>query len=267
MSDLKSVSQKYEALMSEWSKKKGRDSDVVSRLLLELKLSLTELSFLPTDSSDVRGQELLLGRGILEVSAQHSLDLRDIPGFERSMAQLKTYYFDYPELIPGGESALMYELLGLNLLRLLSQNHLAEFHIQLELLPLEAVLENPYITCPVSLEQDIMEGTYNKILLMKDNVPSPKMSYFIDLLLITIRNEIGICLEKAYNRISASEAAKMLYLKDKELSGFAKERGWIIRSDKFLYFQADNKTAQPEVPTLELAKMAINYAKEMEQIV
>ncbi|QQP48840.1 26S proteasome non-ATPase regulatory subunit 8 [Caligus rogercresseyi] len=214
MSQLKSVSSKYEKLSSEWNKKKGRSLEVVGSLLSELKVSLTELSFLPTESHEVSPQELLLARSVLEIGAQYSVEVRDLPGFERYMAQLKTYYSDYPELKE--ESAFMYELLGLNLLRLLCQNQLAEFHIQLELLPVEALLSNPYISTPVAL----------------------------------------------------SKCAKMLYLKDKEMGAFAKEREWLIQPDKFVYFDdADKKTQEPEVPTLELAKMAISYAKEMEAIV
>ena len=41
------------------------------------------------------------------------------------MAYLKTYYMDYAKDLP--ESAKMYELLGLNLLRLLSQNRLVNY--------------------------------------------------------------------------------------------------------------------------------------------
>ncbi len=61
------------------------------------------------------------------------------------------------------ESAQMYPLLGLNLLFLLSQNRVAEFHIELELLPVDKILNNVYIKHPVSLEQYIMEGSYNKV--------------------------------------------------------------------------------------------------------
>ncbi|CAB4064837.1 PSMD8 [Lepeophtheirus salmonis] len=247
MSDLKCVSVKYEKLESEWNKKKGRNMELVGMM-------------------SSRRKSLVLARNILEIGAQYGVETKDIPSFERYMAQLKTYYSDYPDL---PESSLKYELLGLNLLRLLSQNRLAEFHIELELLlSIEAILNNPYISNPVALEQYIMEGTYNKILVMKDNVPSPRHAYFIDLLLITIRNEIGSCLEKAYEKISAPECAKMLYLNDKAMDGFVKERGWSIQPDQFVYFQAtDKKTHEAEVPTLELAKMAITYAKEMEQIV
>ena len=78
-----------------------------------------------------------------------------------NFSRLKTYYIDYAELLP--ESAKMYELLGLNLLYLLSQNKTSDFHTELELLPAKVVLNNPYISCPVSLEQFIMEGKYNKV--------------------------------------------------------------------------------------------------------
>ena len=60
------------------------------------------------------------------------------------------------------ESPYKYQLLGLNLLYLLSTNRVAEFHTELELLP-TSQLDNPYIRHPVSLEQYLMEGTYNKV--------------------------------------------------------------------------------------------------------
>lgn len=59
------------------------------------------------------------------------------------------------------------ELLGLNLLFLLSQNRVAEFHTELELLPPELIQSDPYIRHPLALEQYLMEGSYNKIFLAK----------------------------------------------------------------------------------------------------
>jgi len=64
----------------------------------------------------------LVVREILEIGAQYSVEKKDVEAFERYMAYLKTYYMDYAKDLP--ESAKMYELLGLNLLRLLSQNRL-----------------------------------------------------------------------------------------------------------------------------------------------
>ncbi len=64
------------------------------------------------------------------------------------------------------ESAFKCELLGLNLLCLLSQNRVAEFHTELELFahPDVHILENVYIKHAVALEQYLMEGRYNKVI-------------------------------------------------------------------------------------------------------
>lgn len=51
------------------------------------------------------------------------------------------------------ESAYKHQLLGLNLLFLLSQNRVAEFHTELERLPAKEIQSNVYIKHPVSLEQ------------------------------------------------------------------------------------------------------------------
>ena len=57
-------------------------------------------------------------------------------------------------------------------------------------------LSNVYIKHPVSLEQYIMEGSYNKVLSLKGNVPAESYNFFFDILLNTVREEIASCLEK-----------------------------------------------------------------------
>ena len=92
--------------------------------------------------------------------------------------------------------SLRNQLLGLNLLCLLAQNRVAEFHTELERLPANEIDNNVYIRHPVSLEQNIMEGSYNKDLLAKGNVPAESYNFFIDILMDTVRNEIASCLDK-----------------------------------------------------------------------
>ena len=87
-------------------------------------------------------------------------------------------------------------MLGLNLLCLLAQNRVAEFHTELERLPANEIDNNVYIRHPVSLEQNIMEGSYNKDLLAKGNVPAESYNFFLDILMDTVRNEIASCLDK-----------------------------------------------------------------------
>lgn len=77
-------------------------------------------------------------------------------------------------------------ILGLNLLRLLVQNRIAEFHTELELLS-SATLEDPCIKHAVELEQSFMEGAYNRVLSARQTAPDATYVYFMDLLAKTIR--------------------------------------------------------------------------------
>lgn len=185
--------------------------------------------FLPTSNATASKKELLLARDVLEIGVQWSIASSNIPAFERYMAQLKCYYFDYKDQLT--ESAFKYQLLGLNLLFLLSQNRVAEFHTELELLPAEHIQNDVYIRHPLSIEQYLMEGSYNKvfylivvklinlflkIFLAKGNVPAKNYNFFMDILLDTIRGEIAVCVEKAYEKISVKDAVRMLYLPSEE---------------------------------------------------
>jgi 26S proteasome regulatory subunit N12 len=77
--------------------------------------------------------------------------------------------------------------LGLSLLRLLVQNRIAEFHTELELLPVKA-LEHTCIKHAVELEQSFMEGAYNRVLSPRQAVPPHKTYvYFMDLLAKIVR--------------------------------------------------------------------------------
>ena len=207
-----------------------------------------------------------MARDILEIGAQHSLERQDVDGFERYMAQLKTYYSDYSDLLD--ESSYKYELLGLNLMCLLAKNKIADFHTELEQLPGDSLQNNPYIRTPVSLEQFIMEGSYNKVIVMKDNVPAESYAFFINKLLGTIRDEIASCMEKAYEHIALGECARMLQMgSTAQAREYFAQRGWIVEGDKVKFAAAVEKKMIEEVPTMELAKMSITYAREMEQIV
>ncbi len=65
------------------------------------------------------------------------------------------------------ESPYMYEMLGMNLLKLLSQNRIMDFHMELELFVhfnTEKSLSDPYIKKAVEMEQYLTEGRYNKVL-------------------------------------------------------------------------------------------------------
>ncbi|CAH1792035.1 unnamed protein product, partial [Owenia fusiformis] len=265
MANLKDAITMYQNLSQEWQKKTP-NLDKCGELLTKLKIALTGLTFLPTKDSAASKQELLVARDILETGAQYSIARKDIASFERYIAQLKCYYLDYKDDIP--ESAYKYQLLGLNLLRLLAQNKLADFHTELELLPSKDLYANVYIKHPVSIEQYLMEGSYNKVFLARGNVPADSYNFFMDILLNTIRDEIAACIEKAYERIAFSEAARMLYFESqKPMRKYAEERGWMLAKDNFFYYQNEENKGDETVPAIDIAKQTIEYARELEMIV
>jgi 26S proteasome regulatory subunit N12 len=104
-------------------------------------------------------------------------------------------------------------------------------------------------------------------MMMKDNVPSQSYTFFINNLLDTIRDEIASCMEKAYEQISLKECAKMLQSDVKWTKQYITNRGWNLGKDDIVRFQVGEKKENDELPTEDLAKMSITYAREMEQIV
>jgi 26S proteasome regulatory subunit N12 len=253
-------------LAAEWGSGRSPNLDKCGDLLDRIKVLLTTLKFIPGKSGESSREELILARDILEIGAFWSIAKKDIPSFERYMAQLKCYYLDFKDDLP--ESSFKSELLGLNLLCLLSQNRVAEFHTELELFahPDVHILENIYIKHAVSLEQYLMEGRYNKIFLAKRLVPAEPYNFFIDILLDTLRDEISTCIEKSYAKLGSDAAAKALNLSAAQLRAYATRRGWTCSKDGVYSFHVDVKHDN-KIPSLELAKDAIDYAKELEMII
>lgn len=229
---------------------------------VDLQISLLKISYLPTDTQASK-EELKIAREVLEIGAEYSVLTQNIQSFERYISQLKCYYYDY-----NSDSPNKYKLLGLNLLFLLSQNRVAEFHTELELLPTDIIKSNDFIKHPLALEQYLMEGRYNKLFAAKGNSPAECYNFFIDILLDTVRNEIGACLEQAYERISIAEAGKRLNLSGKdEVEKFGQKRKWNLGADNCYHFSSGTPKAKEPIPSVELAEMTISYARELEMIV
>jgi len=255
----------YRALQQEW-KKTPKNTKKLSELLVNLKTSLINSSFLPVGEVDSIADELIIAQEVLEIGAQFSILQKDIAAFERYMSQLKCYYYDYRQLL--GESKEKYKLLGLNLLYLLSKNRVAEFHTELELISVEIIKNNKYISYPLALEQYIMEGRYNKIFAAKNNAPSEIYHFFMDILIDTVLFEIARCIEKSYETISIIEAGKRLNLKNQsDVINFGKKRGWILTPEGYYKFNVESSKQFDCLPSVELAEQSISYARELEMIV
>jgi len=250
----------------------------LEQLLNDVKLTIAKL---PVDN--VPAESALAARNILEIAVQGSLALGNIAAFKSYFAMLKPFYYDFGDEIP--KSQKMYEMIGLNLMHLLSKNEIMNFHTELELLDSNVMLTNPFVSFAVKLEQDIMAGNYKKA--MEVNLPCPSFKIFTDILQVTIREEIAKGMPKAYDEISIDGCKKMLNF---ESTNEGKAKADVLVGElanvyevvprwgpnqkriTAIQFQTQDSEGKSEGKNvnescIELAKMAINYAKEFEQIV
>ena len=164
----------------------------------------------PANPIDKR--ECILAREIYEYATFLSVEKEDIEEFQRNFAVVKTYYDEFEGVLPPSQKK--YAILGLYLLYLLSYNKImdaqgqqianSQYHTEIELIPIEE-LNNVYIKVPISLEQYFVEGSYNKILSQKQNVPLKAYQFFIDKFVDAIRYEMARSAEKAYQSLKVSD--------------------------------------------------------------
>lgn len=211
---------------------------------------------------------------------------KDLKSFERHYQQVRTYYDHHFDGVKESDRESL--IIGLNLLRLLSQNKIAAFHAELELIPIEQH-RNMYIKHPIDLEIYLMEGSYQKIVSSRAMVPASEYLIFMDILMETIREEIADSMEAAYDsRLSLERVKTLLFLeKDQDVVDFVSaknkksKRMWSITQDngvsKIVDFslvkQRHHQTMVTETSSSyeessrQLIKKTLSYAKEMERII
>lgn len=116
-----------------------------------------------------------------------------------------------------------------------------------------------------------MEGSYNKVFLAKSQVPSPYYTFFIDVLLNTIRIEVASCLEQAFDSVAVTDAVRLLFLNNLEdLKKFLSSRQWVLSSDGHsISFPTSKDMNQltSKVASQQIASQIVEYAVELEKIV
>src|SRR5271170_4749466 len=152
-------------------------------LLTRAKILLSTHSLLtPTPSTPT--QSLTLARTVFEIGAYTSIRLKDKASFVNYLGYLTNFY----SLGLGGEKEA--ELTGLNLLRLLAENKIAEFHTRLEIIDATngVVGQSGEGRFAKGLEEWVMEGAYKRVWKAGEGKGvNVYQKFFLDVLMDTIR--------------------------------------------------------------------------------
>lgn len=257
--------QLFSQLHSEFSTGKA---DACLPLLAQLKVLLIQFPSLPPAGldSNTSSQERELARKIFEIAVLLSVQTNDTQSFQRHMAQLKPYYSE-PSNADGTE--MRRTMNGLNLMFLLVENRLAEFHSELELLSDEE-RACAQISFAINLERWLMVGSYNNVVTAKSSLPNQHYGFFMELLLDTVRESIAECSEVAYKSLSVSAAREMMMFTDdqrfQEFIADSHADSWVVSDGRINFEVAKGKKSQ-EIPSMRLISETLSYATEMERIV
>ena len=209
----------------------------------------------------------------LELGVLLSVSEGDLDAFGRNMAQLHPYYNDAAAASSSATSSVSprkAHILGLNLMHLLVENRLSEFHSCLELLT-EAEASNPLISFPVSLERQLAMGIYDEVL--SKPIPDASYRFFMDHLLQTVRDSIADCMEVSYKQLAVQTVVKMMKFEtvDELLEYIQSDRDdWILSPDnQEVTFQpaVQAQSAAQDIPSQQWIQQSLSYATELERIV
>ncbi|VEU39295.1 unnamed protein product [Pseudo-nitzschia multistriata] len=245
------------SLLSEL-KAKFEAGDVVGGKETLTKLKIHMLDFPPGSPSHTQIMVESLEIGILMMVEDGDLD-----SFARNVAQIKPLYASLGA--PG--TPRKSHIIGLNLMNLLIDNRLSEFHAELEILT-EEESRNPFVTFPINLERQLMVGIYDEVLSV--TVPDSTYQFFVDNLLQTVRDSIADCMEVSYKNMKLSDAMTMMkFGAEQELLEYIEEcrDDWIVEADTLCFQPPPSGSKAGDIPSIKMINQNLSYATEMERIV
>jgi 26S proteasome regulatory subunit N12 len=204
-----SISSAEQALKGMGEALRVGDNQRAAALLSELKDIIIGFDALPPlgVESPSAQQERVLARRVYENAVLLAVREGDTDGFQRYVSSLRPYYSGYgPEI---SESELKNEIIGLNLLFLIVENRMADFHSELELLS-ESMQQQPSVAFCAKLDQLLMVGSYDQVMSAAAHPPCESYSFFLVKLLRTVRTNIGECAAASYRTLTVAAASEML---------------------------------------------------------
>lgn len=223
--------------------------------------TLTKLKILALDFPQGSATHMMVMAEALELGIMLTIQDGDLDAFARNVAQIKPLYA-FLKTTPRKT-----HVLGLNLMHLLVENRLSEFHAELELLS-ETEASSTFVSFPINLERELMVGIYDEILNVK--VPDPSFQFFVDNLMQTVRDSIADCVEVSYKTMKIVDAMTMMkFDNQKELLEYIEEcrDDWIVDGDTLCFQPPPSGSKASDIPSMKLIAQNLSYATEMERIV
>mmetsp|Transcript_33122 Transcript_33122/g.78256 ORF Transcript_33122/g.78256 Transcript_33122/m.78256 type:complete len:253 (-) Transcript_33122:160-918(-) len=239
-------------------KTKFEAGDVVGGKETLTKIKIQMLDFPPGSQSHTQIAVESLEIGILMMVEDGDLD-----SFARNVAQIKPLYAS----LGGLGTPRKCHILGLNLMNLLVDNRLSEFHAELELLTSEES-RNVFVTFPINLERQLMVGIYDEVLNV--TVPDTTYQFFVDNLLQTVRDSIADCMEVSYKNMKISDAMTMMkFGTQQELMEYIEDcrDDWIVEEGTLCFQPPPSGSKAGDIPSIKMITQNLSYATEMERIV
>lgn len=218
-------------------------------------------------------ESIAIAANALELGVLLSIADDDLDAFARNISQLKPHYAVLSSRGGADAAAARTEhkchVLGLNLMHLLVDNRLSEFHAELELLS-EEEARTPYVSFPITLERQLMVGSYDEVLNAKANVPDPSYDFFMENLLETVRDSIADCVEVSYKSLQLADAVTMMkFDSTAELLEYVQEKreDWIVEEGMLTFQPPPMGSKAVDIPSMNLISQSLSYATELERIV
>lgn len=246
---------------------KSGDLDGALPVIKQIKLLLIQFNTTAGTAlrNDESAAEIAAAVDALESFIVHSVKSKDDAAFGRYFSQLRSFY----SMTTLGATPNQPKVLGLNLLRLLVDNRLAEFHSELELVPQECV-SSPFIRFPVGLERSLMEGMYNQVLHARANFPDPLFKEYLGPLEDAVRDEISQCAAASYGSLSLAAAQKLFnFSSSEELLEYCEDNeGWTVDGDVIRFPEKqETRVGRDDIPSRRTISEVLSFAARLEQIV
>ena len=206
---------------------------------------------------------------VLEISALLTLLLGNLEQFDNLAAQLQAIYFEKSASFQSAGNASL--LVALMLMRLLTDNKIAEFHLLLERIQnWSAIYSDQLISFPVNLEQSLMEGSFRQVLVSVSNAPSPYFAPFNSVVAHAVRETIASGAQCSFEWLTLGDLGKMLFLGSvEEVIQFARGREWNISADntKVLFSVETSVEHEASAYCTQMLLANLGLAREMESII